>query len=227
MQVEAVQSMPEWSVRWWASLDSRPRTLALRRVLVPWAEPAGAKATEPKREIPEIAGGNWLAGRRIFFDEQAACYRCHVIRGQGRPVGPDLSNLVHRDYASVFRDITQPNAAINPDHVAYELETKDGYVYSGVLRKDGEDEVVLADALGREVTVPRADIEVLKPLRLSLMPEGIGEVLDAQSLKDLMTFLLTTPLEPAPREIDGAPPARTMAEFHEFAPDLPEAGRTN
>src|SRR5437868_11507126 len=32
------------------------------------------------------------------------------------------SNLIHRDYASVLKDIREPNSAINPDHVAYQVE---------------------------------------------------------------------------------------------------------
>jgi putative heme-binding domain-containing protein len=92
---------------------------------------------EPERLISEIAGGNWLRGRNLFFGDQASCYKCHSVGGRGGKIGPDLSNLVHRDYASVFKDITQPSAAINPDHIAYNFELKDGESVSGVRRRRG------------------------------------------------------------------------------------------
>jgi len=44
------------------------------------------------------------------------------------------------------------------------------------------------------------------------MPEGLDAALGPDQLKDLLTFLLTSPLEPAPIDIPGIPAARTMAE---------------
>src|SRR5204863_3819043 len=56
-------------------------------------------------------------------------------------------------------------------------------------------------------------LKSIQPTTLSLMPEGLDKALTALQLKDLMTFLLTTPLEPAPQEMPGAPPPRKRAEL--------------
>ena len=45
------------------------------------------------------------------------------------------------------------------------------------------------------------------------MPEGLDKALSGPQLKDLMTFLLTQPLEPAPAEAPGTPPPRHRAEM--------------
>jgi type 1 glutamine amidotransferase len=45
-----------------------------------------------------------------------------------------------------------------------------------------------------------------------IMPHGIDQVLGPAAMKDLMTFLLAPPLEPAKIEVANPPPARTMAE---------------
>ena len=50
----------------------------------------------------ELDGGSWARGRKVFFGEAAACSKCHTVNGHGGEIGPDLSNLVHRDYASVL-----------------------------------------------------------------------------------------------------------------------------
>ena len=106
---------PELSVTWHTAEDSRERPLALHRLYLPWASPHQAPAQETPPATPfEVAGANWLNGRRIFFSEKTACYRCHQLRGEGHKVGPDLSSLIHRDYASVRKDILEPNAALNP-----------------------------------------------------------------------------------------------------------------
>lgn len=101
-------------VSYHTSRDSRPRTLGTRRFLMPFAKP-GAQDLVP-RTIPEITGGDWTAGRALF-NGKAACASCHELRGDGQRVGPELGNLVHRDYESILQDIAQPSAAINPDGV--------------------------------------------------------------------------------------------------------------
>src|SRR5581483_1684187 len=107
--------------------DPRHRPLSLRRFLLPWAA-VGEVAQSAPRRLPELEGGHWLRGRRVFFSQEAGCGKCHSIRGEGGRIGPDLSNLVHRDYASVLRDIREPSAALNPDHISYVLELSDGRV---------------------------------------------------------------------------------------------------
>jgi type 1 glutamine amidotransferase len=44
------------------------------------------------------------------------------------------------------------------------------------------------------------------------MPEGLDKKLSPAELRDLLTFLLTEPLKPAPLEREGAPPPRSRAE---------------
>src|SRR5262249_8014043 len=44
------------------------------------------------------------------------------------------------------------------------------------------------------------------------MPEGLVKTLGPDKLRDLLTFLLTEPLKPAPPEREGAPPPRRRTE---------------
>ena len=182
---------------WHTAEDPRPRALPLRRFLLPWATP---KAVEPadtgERRIPEIAGGDRVRGRAVYFSEQAACFKCHQVGGEGGKIGPDLSNLVHRDYASVLKDITQPSAALNPDHLAYEIELKTGDALLGVLLGESGDNVIIGQATGASLTVPKAGIAGMKASTLSLMPEGLWPGLDERQRKDLLAFLLLPPAGP-------------------------------
>ena len=206
---------PALDVAWFTAEDARLRSLPLRRVLLPWATPPGDSAPiEYERQIPELAGGNWLRGKGLFFGEQLACAKCHQVGGFGGKVAPDLSNLIHRDVASVLKDIQQPSAAINPDHVAYNVELTDGESLTGVAVGGGEGDVAFADATGKAIVVPKSRIASMRPSAVSLMPEGLLQNLSAQQQKDLLTFLLLPPpLSPAPLEIRGEPPARKRGEF--------------
>jgi putative heme-binding domain-containing protein len=200
------------------SEDKRLRPLQPRRFLLPWAPNKLTQQEVPTavaREWPELKGGNWLRGRRIFFSNESLCSKCHTVQGQGGKIGPDLSNLIHRDYASVLRDIQQPSAALNPDHIAYTFELTDGRVLVGVPRDAGKGKLIIGDDRGNEQVIDRDQIESMVAQKQSLMPEGLDKALGAEKLRDLMTFLLTEPLSPAKIEREGAPPPRTRAEIAE------------
>jgi putative heme-binding domain-containing protein len=195
--------------------DARPRALPLRRFLLPWAE-RSTKPTEiaSNADLPELKGGNWLRGQQEFFGSQAGCSKCHAIRGQGGKIGPNLSNLPLRDYASVLRDVTQPSFAINPDYVSQKVLLDSGKVLTGIARVEG-DKLIVADTEGKETIVPRAEVESFEHSPQSIMPEGLPKALGEARLRDLLTFLLVEPPH-MPVYGDHAPPApRTMAEVNE------------
>src|SRR5262249_13832304 len=146
---------------------------------------------------PELEGGNWLRGRRLFHGE-ATCGKCHSIRGQGGKIGPDLTNLIHRDYASVLKDVREPSAALNPDYLSYLVPLDSGRTLTGAGRDGGDGMLIAGAADGGEQRVKRSRVEKLTASRTSLMPEGLDGALGTEKMRDLMTFLLTEPLSPAP-----------------------------
>lgn len=184
-------SAPDLEISWFTDEDPRPRAFPLRRILMPFAKPETAEPVMGPRVIAEIAGGDWQRGRQVFFGNQTGCYKCHQIGSEGGKIGPDLSNLIYRDYASVYKDVTQPSAAINPDHIAYVVELKNGETATGVVMQDTADSVVLGQASGQNLTIPKNKIVGMKASTLSLMPEGLLQTLSAQQQRDLFTFLLT------------------------------------
>src|SRR5262249_5956753 len=86
------------TVSWHTSEDARSRPLPPHRMFLPWAVREPSQVSAGTSLPPEVVSAKWLQGRRIFFGDKAACFTCHRIRGEGHLVGPDLSNLVHRDY---------------------------------------------------------------------------------------------------------------------------------
>jgi len=176
-------------VSWHTSEDPRPRPLELRRTKMPWARPASLTPLPP-RPVPEIEGGQWSGGKAIFFGERAACSKCHTIRGEGGKIGPDLSNVIYRDYGSVMNDILRPSAAINPDHLAYTVKLKNGDVLAGVVVQSSPDAFVFGTTSGDQVRVERSKVDAMEPSTISLMPEKLLEGLTKEQIRDLMTFLL-------------------------------------
>ncbi len=219
---------PDIHVAWHTADDARQRALPLQRLLLPWApEERLEPGSLAEAETPELKGGNWARGRRIFFGEQVGCAKCHAVNQQGGQIGPDLTNLPHRDYHSVLRDIVQPSFAINPDYITQVVLLNDGRTLTGSVRTQG-DKLSFGDAEGRVTLVARDEIEEIQPSKLSVMPEGLLKKLSAEETRDLLTFLLSPP----PRMPDYGkldPPApRKRAEVDAIlagAPDKPENTR--
>ncbi len=215
-------------VSWTTSEDDRARPLPLRRILVPWADTTG-KAAEPSAPslVPELAGGSWARGRKEFFGNDAACSKCHTVHGQGGNIGPDLSNLIHRDYTSVLRDITTPSFALNPDHLSYIVRLGDGRTLTGVVQNAGG-KLRIGDIKGMLTEVDPVEVLEMRASPQSTMPEGLPKLLGPDRLRDLMTFLLV-PAPRMPRDYVGPrPKPRTQAEVNVLlagAPSPPEPTR--
>ena len=194
--------------------DDRLRPLPLHRFLLPWVrtgESTDVVAAERLPLIAELEGGSWGRGRHVFQSEAAACSKCHALHGNGGRIGPDLGNLVHRDFASVERDILNPSFAINPDYIGHVVTLNDGRVLTGVLQTD-EGAVLLGDEKGTVTRLEESDIEHLHPAKVSVMPKGLEEKLSPRQFRDLLTFLLTSPPQMPLDSPLPAPPVRTRAE---------------
>jgi putative heme-binding domain-containing protein len=203
--------------------DARPRALPLHRLLLPWAD-ASEQGAEPvvRQRAAELEGGSWARGRKVFFSELAGCSKCHAVQGHGGAIGPDLSNLVQRDYQSVLRDVTEPSYAINPDYITYRVVLKNGRVLTGAVRTEG-DKLLVGDEKGQVSTVKRDEVEQLQPSPRSIMPEGLPQALGPERMKDLMTFLLTEPPR-MPRDAkERPPPPRSRAEVRAILAGAPKS----
>jgi putative heme-binding domain-containing protein len=210
------------------SKDRRP--LQLHRMLLPWADTKASLGKPIELARPkELDGGSWARGRKVFFGETASCSKCHSVSGQGGNIGPDLSNLIHRDYVSVMRDITQPSFAINPDYITQTITLKDERTLQGVVHTVG-DALHIGDKDGKTTIINRADVASMRPAAISIMPEELLKKLTPDQTRDLLTFLLTPPPS-MPHDYAGGekrPQPRTLAEVNAVlagAPNPPEPTR--
>ncbi len=191
--------------------DSIPRALQIHRFYLPWLEDIISKEIIPIKEIPELAGGNWARGRELFFGE-SICSNCHSVGGKGNSIGPDLSNLIFRDYASVLRDIQDPSASINPDYLAHTVTLKDDRKLIGMISYK-TDSIIIRDIADNITAVALQDVQATTPLSMSLMPPGLDDMLGEQKMKDLMTYLLTS-IQPAEINYPFLPPMKNTSEVN-------------
>lgn len=217
-------SVPQLTVIVQTNEDSSPRTVQLHRFLQPWVSVTTGESTDSNvvpQKIAELEGGSWARGRKVFRSESAGCFKCHAIGGGGARIGPDLINLVHRDYASVVRDVTNPGFAINPDYIGHVVALNDGRILTGILQSEG-DQLLLGDEKGVITKLSKSDIDTMAVSKTSVMPTGIVQKLSPDQWRDLMTFLLTRPPHMPMDSPLTAPPLRTQAEVTTALAGSPE-----
>ncbi len=175
------------------SVKERPaQTLLVNRVL---GRLPGFETKPPKSDIDawlrmSQGGGDEEAGRRIFSSPRlAGCVRCHRAEGRGRTIGPDLSTIGRVDRRAILESILQPSRAVAPAYQVWQIATKDGVERSGVLVHTDLDQDSYVDETGNRFTVNTHDVEELRPLTTSIMPDRQVERLTEQELGDLLAYL--------------------------------------
>ncbi|MGZ5569453.1 MAG: hypothetical protein ACXWKG_20760, partial [Limisphaerales bacterium] len=82
-----------------------------------------------------------------------------------------------------------PEYEIMPTYTLYNVETKDGESYGGLLASDSTGSITLRQAAGVEQKIPRANIATMTSSRLSLMPQELEKTMSRQDMADLLAFL--------------------------------------
>src|SRR5205085_1581948 len=130
--------------------------------------------------------GDSAKGAQTF---EKLCSTCHALNGKGHPVGPDLASLRDKPADYFLLAILDPNAAIEPKFVNYEVETKDGRSLSGVIQSETANEITLIQPNGLKEQIFRSAIDHLKASSRSLMPDGLEQGATPQDFADLIAYV--------------------------------------
>jgi putative membrane-bound dehydrogenase-like protein len=130
--------------------------------------------------------GDARRGRKVF---EKHCATCHRIADVGVNVAPDISDSRERTAAQYLTDILQPNRAVDANYFSYTAAMTSGLVHTGILTAETSTSVTLKQAEGKTVTLPRDEIEELRPSGVSLMPEGLEREIPKQQMADLISFI--------------------------------------
>ena len=149
--------------------------------------------SRPLPALPELVKrtGNAEAGRKIF-ETVGTCNKCHKVRGEGKEVGPDLSEIGSKlSREAMYVSILDPSAAVSHNFETYSILTLDGLAVTGLLISETDDAVTLRNSEGIDKTVDQEDIEIFKKQKTSLMPQDLQKLLTVDQLVDLVEYTLT------------------------------------
>jgi PQQ-dependent dehydrogenase (methanol/ethanol family) len=97
-----------------------------------------------KRSVP----GDVAAGRQFFFGK-GNCAACHMVKGEGSPVGPDLSDIALDLTVDRIREALQnPDARIAPGYGLVSVRLRNGNTLRGFARSRSTFDAVIQDLTG-------------------------------------------------------------------------------
>ena len=131
-------------------------------------------------------------------------------------IGPSLANAPSREIDALVRDIVNPSAMINPDHLGYICLTKEGKTITGTILEQTDRQIVFGTMTGDRVSMLTADIEELKLSKQSAMPGDYANRLTPTEVLDTVAFLITKPFEPASFVRKDVAAPRTKLEWEKF-----------
>lgn len=159
---------------------------------------AGSLETLPqaldKRELDallaKLPDGNRARGEKIYHRAALACTTCHVIRGEGGVLGPDLSSIgasAPADY--LIESLLEPSKKIKEGYRMSVLTLKNGDLIAGAIVREDQNVIVVRNAAGNEARVPKATIKSRETSPVSMMPSGLTASLRADEFIDLIAYL--------------------------------------
>ncbi|HYV32045.1 MAG TPA: c-type cytochrome [Candidatus Binatia bacterium] len=155
--------------------------------------PAAQEQNSPP--LPPIAQllkmkGDIANGARLFTNASPGCASCHVVRGRGTDLGPNLSEIgtkLGRD--AILQAILEPSAGISFGYEAFNFTLQNGDEAYGLIASQTAEEVTVKAAGGILTRLKKKEIVSRQQSKLSLMPAALQAGLTPQELMDLVEYL--------------------------------------
>jgi PQQ-dependent dehydrogenase (methanol/ethanol family) len=139
-------------------------------------------ASAAKSSVP----GDAAAGKQFFFGK-GQCTSCHMVYGEGSPIGPDLSNVaLDMTVDDIRTALLQPNARIAPGYGLVTAHLRNGQAMRGFARSRTSFDLALQDPKGVLHPLSLDQVSRITDEKQSFMPPVKAA---AGELQDLISYL--------------------------------------
>ncbi len=165
------------------------------RVVAPSIETSAEKDAMMAKLLPAVSRpGDIANGKNLFV---AACAICHKFGDIGTiDVGPPLAGIGSHGATELLQAIVDPNRSIEPNYWQWNITTKQGQTYSGVIIRETTAGLTIRNQSG-DTEIKTGDITKRENTRRSLMPEGF-DALGETGLRDLISYISASAKAPPP-----------------------------
>jgi putative heme-binding domain-containing protein len=143
--------------------------------------------TAPAVDTP--VPGDPKAGETVFFGK-GGCFNCHMIRGKGGYLGPDLSNAGFLSYAAQLqKGLLDANDRITDGFDPVRVTLQDGKILEGVAKNYTNYSLQLLDKQGRLHLLQAADLKQITFLKKTWMPDDYEKRLSREEIENVLAYL--------------------------------------
>ena len=135
-----------------------------------------------------IVPGDVENGTTVFAGA-GGCVRCHMIRGQGGTIGPDLSSIGAQLTLERLRDALTKERPVPPGYRPVTAITSDGTVVRGVARNMDAFSIQILDEKNKLHLLERQELRSIEFDQKSLMPHNYDKTLSPDQFRDLLAML--------------------------------------
>jgi putative membrane-bound dehydrogenase-like protein len=158
--------------------------------VLPMPKAKGGEKLPPVSELVKRTG-NATNGKAVFAGA-GTCAKCHIVNGEGKSVGPNLSGVGAKlSREALYESVLVPSAAISHSYETYTAIMEDGRSVTGLLVSQSPDQVVIRGADSIDVMLPAGQVEELVKQPVSLMPADLATTLSADELVDIVAWMET------------------------------------
>ena len=161
--------------RFTAKYDVKPLTDDKKEMIAKYKKLANPQA---------LKSADASSGRAIF---QRTCMACHIMFGEGGIIGPELTGSNRADLDYLLLNILDPSGDIPDAYKMVMITTKDGQVLAGTITEEDNQKVVLS-TVGQKSVVAKSDIQSRQVSEVSMMPEGLLQILQPSEVVDLIKY---------------------------------------
>ncbi len=138
--------------------------------------------------------GDVQAGQ-TFFLGKGSCTRCHMIKGGGGVLGPDLTNVARElRLGQIEQALKRPETMSTPGYRPVTVHLKDGTVLSGIAKNESNYDLQLQAADGSLHMLSKSQISEETHPKSLMPPVKASET----EIRDLLAFLSRLTSETAP-----------------------------
>ncbi len=150
---------------------------------------AQTKTKHPPLNDLLTMNGVAVTGKKVFVEQ---CSMCHQVNNEGIDFGPKLSEIGSKlSREGMYMSVLHPNAGIGFGYETFELITKKGDTYQGIIVSRNETDIIMRLPGGLSQSFKTSALKSVKQLPNSMMPEGLADGMSTQELVDLMEYLNT------------------------------------
>jgi putative heme-binding domain-containing protein len=142
------------------------------------------RGTASDNEVP----GDVEHGMKVFKGK-GGCLDCHMIRGEGGAIGPDLSSIGAQVSLTHLREELTHELPIPPGYTPVHVVGPRGEVVDGIARNDDDFSIQILDEKNKLHLYDRSTLKALTYARHSLMPHDFDKVLTPEEFQDLLAML--------------------------------------